>query len=267
MGSCLALAGSYWNLLACPAALRATKKEIRSLCTAKVSVMPRAQQHSFSEMSNDHLPRPRGSWDRGLPLPAAGWRSSVRSQSHPASLPHFLMLLRKSLIPNKTSLLPLSRIWPTTLWPFECLWKMWTLGMESKSQVQGIPILSVLFLLAVSSSIIFFPWAFQGYCSCLAGNFCSLATSCHRSSTHTAAVGGGGMTPFFVPARRSVHGGSFWHRPEGWGNDLRLQFLQVMPGCSYISGKQEPAVPEQRTLLSAASTLKPSSDLIRDKFY
>lgn len=233
--------------------------------------MPRAQHPSFSERSNNHLPRPRRSWNCGLPLPAAGWKCSVRCQSHPASFPRSLMLLRKSLIPNKTSLLPLSRIsriWPTALWRFECLWKMWTPGMESRSQVQGTAILSVLFLRAVSSSIISFPWAFQGCCSCLAGNFCSLATSCHHSSAHTAAVGGEEEWPPSLYQRGDLcMEGPSWHRSEGWGNDLRLQFLQVMPGCSYISGKQGPAVPEQRTLLSAASTLKPSSVLIWDKFY
>lgn len=56
-------------------------------------------------------------------------------------------------------------------------------------------------------------------------------------------------------------------RLEGRGNDLGLQFLQIMPGRSNISGKQEPAVPEWRALLSAVSMLKPSGILIRDKFY
>lgn len=69
--------------------------------------------------------------------------------------------------------------------------------------------LSPVFACSFQLYYLFFPWDFQGCCSCLAGNFCSLATSCHCSTAHTPDGEGGGVTPFFVPARRSRHGGSF----------------------------------------------------------
>lgn len=172
-------------------------------------------------------------------------------------------------MPNKNSLLPLSRICPTAVWPFKCLWKMWARGMGSRSQGQGTPIFSVLFLLVVSSSIIFFSWAFQGCCSCLAGNFCSPATSCHHSTLLTQQPGReGGMTPSSPSARRSVHGGSLLAQVRGMRKWFEAAiFASNARVCSFISGKQEPAVLEQRTSLSPASTLKPSSVLIWDKFY
>lgn len=75
------------------------------------------------------------------------------------------------------------------------------------------------------------------------------------------------MTPASNEGEELRVEGPSWCRLEGRGNDLGLQFLQIMPGRSNISGKREPAVPEWRALLSTVSTLKPSGILIRDKFY
>lgn len=270
----LALAGRYWNLQTCPAVLRATKKKIRSPCTPGVNMMPRVQHASISERSrqrNNHLPQLGGSWGCGLSLPAAGLRSGVWSQSHPTNLFPSLMPLGKSLILNKTSLLSFGRICPAALWPRKCLQKRGARGMGRRSCRWGSPIFSVLLLPAVSNLIIFFSWTFQGCCSCLAGNFsCSSAAShcCRSLLTQHGSQGPREEWPPSPYQQGDVQvEGPPWHRSEGQGNYLRLQFLQVMPGHSCISGKQEAALPEQRTLLSATSTLKPSSVLIWDKFY
>lgn len=140
--------------------MRATRKKIRSLRTARVSVMPRAQHLSFGGTSRqkNHLPQPGGRRGCGLPLPAAGWGSGVWSQSHRSNLLPFPMpVLRKSPILNKTSPLPFSRICPTALWLCKCLWKRQAYGMGGgRSQGWGTPLFLVLFLPVVSSCIIFF---------------------------------------------------------------------------------------------------------------
>lgn len=180
------------------------------------------------------------------------------------------MPLWKSLILSEASLLSFSRICPAALWLRKHLRKRGTQMRGAGAGNGALP--SSGPASACSFQLYYlFSSASQGYCLCLAGNFCcSPVTSCHRSSllSEHHSWGAKEERPPSPNQWGDLHvEGPSLHRSEGWGNDLRLQILQVMPEHSYIFGKQEPAVLEHRTLLSAASTLKPSSVLIRDKFY
>lgn len=249
----LALAGRYWSLQACPAVLRPTKNKIRSPRTPRDNVMPRAQHASLSERSrqrNSHLPQLGGSWGCGLSLPAAALRSGVWSQSHPTHLSPPSCRLENHLSYIKLPCSPSAGFAPQACSCTSVSKRGGLVEWRTGAADGSLPSSQSLLLPAVSSLIIFFfsPWIFHVCCSCLAGNFsCSSATCCCHRSLLTQYCSRGPKEEWppspYQQGNLCVEGPS-WHRSEEQGNYLRLQFLQVMPGRSCISGKQEAALPE-----------------------